>query len=81
MKVSKRKMESYRRAELVARELRHQLGGRYCDQDFTRVMELLIYWMRVTGNIKFERPDINDHLTNDQRKMRKLKLEHNNADS
>jgi len=56
MTISKRKMESYRRAELVCRELRFQMGGQHAHQDLKRTIDLLIYWMDKTGKIKYERP-------------------------
>ena len=57
MNISKRKMESYRRAELVCRELRFQIGGKFAHQDLERAVDLLTYWMDKTGKIKYERPE------------------------
>lgn len=52
--LSKRKLESYKRAEVVCRELRYQIGSNKLDMN--RVAGLIIKWMDKTGNIKYERP-------------------------
>ena len=54
-KVSKRKMESYKRAEMVCQELRYQISiaGR---EDMDSIMKYLFQWMKVTGKIKNDRP-------------------------
>jgi len=55
-KISKRKMESYKRAEMVCQELRYQLSMA-CREDMQKVSEYLIRWLNVTGKkIKFKRP-------------------------
>lgn len=54
--ISKRKLESYKRAELVARELRYQLSSA-SHRDDKRLAQLCIHWMRMTGNIKYDRPE------------------------
>lgn len=55
MALSKRKLESYRRAELLARELRHQMCS-VSYRDEQRLFKFLISWMRKTGKIKYDRP-------------------------
>lgn len=56
MKLSKRKLESYKRAEMVAREARAQLSmSGALDQE--RLTNLIVYWMRSTGSIKWDRPN------------------------
>ena len=65
MDISKRKLKSYQRAELVCRELRFQLGGKVCDQDLSKAVELLISWMRVTGKVKYIRPN-HENATTDK---------------
>ena len=54
-KISKRKIESYKRAEKVCQELRYQLElpNRH---DIHEVSKYLLQWMKVTGNIKYNRP-------------------------
>lgn len=53
--ISKRKFESYKRAEIVARELRFQLSGatRF---DGNLLCDMVMNWMNITGKIKYERP-------------------------
>jgi len=55
VEISKRKLESYRRAEIVAREARYQLSSASRRNEFV-LSELVISWMRTTGSIKFDRP-------------------------
>lgn len=55
MKLSKRKLKSYQRAEMIAREVRYQLS-RVDRRDENQLMKLLLKWMNVTGNIKYQRP-------------------------
>ncbi len=55
-KISKRKMESYKRAEMVCQEFRYQIviAGR---NDMEKVLDYLLHWMKVTGEkVKFNRP-------------------------
>ena len=59
-KLSKRKLESYQRAEIVARELRYQIASN-ANRNEQRLAELVINWMKVTGNIKYERPGGEGH--------------------
>ena len=54
-KVSKRKIESYKRAEMVCQELRYQISIA-SRNDMNKVYKYLIYWMNTTGNIKYNRP-------------------------
>jgi len=56
--ISKRKLESYKRAEAVARELRYQFTHN-ANKDQQILLDLLIHWMKVTGEIKYERPPAN----------------------
>ena len=58
MEISARKLESYKRAEMVARELRFVLSD---DRNGTEVNYSILFkrvsdWMKITGNIKYERP-------------------------
>jgi 3-deoxy-D-manno-octulosonic-acid transferase len=55
LEISKRKLESYRRAEALAQELRYQMTHRR-DEDNQRLCDFVISWMRSTGNLKYERP-------------------------
>ena len=52
--LSKLKLESYKRAEIVCRELRYQIANN--NLDMNKVASLVIKWMDKTGNIKYERP-------------------------
>lgn len=55
IRISKRKLESYKRAERLAREVRYQLqSAAYRDEG--RVGKFCIHWMRTTGEVKYERP-------------------------
>lgn len=53
--ISKRKLESYKRAERVAQEARRQMSAAY-KSDPNKLCDLVINWMAVTGNIKYEIP-------------------------
>jgi hypothetical protein len=53
--ISKRKLESYKRAEKVAQEARRQCSTAY-EGDLNRLCELVIHWMKVTGKVKYETP-------------------------
>ena len=53
--ISKRKLESYKRAEAVAQELRYQLSH-WREEDNQRLYDFVISWMNSTGKIKYERP-------------------------
>ncbi len=54
-KISKRKLESYKRAEMVCQELRYQISIA-SRNDMNKVCNYLLYWMDKTGNIKYNRP-------------------------
>ena len=58
MSMSKKKLDSYKRAEKVCRELRHQYINDRNPMDHEKLLQLLISWMEVTGKIKYERPDL-----------------------
>ena len=57
-KISKRKLESYKRAEMVCQELRYQLSHASMEdmKKLSKVIPYLLYWMRKTGNIKYNSP-------------------------
>ena len=68
--ISKRKLESYKRAELVAREVRSQIGTpNYGKWDQNLIASYVINWMEVTGSIKFEKPKISDMKCTRMRKQ------------
>lgn len=53
--ISKRKLESYKRAEKVAQEARRQCSAAYrCD--LNQLCDFVIHWMKVTGKVKYEIP-------------------------
>ena len=56
--ISKRKLESYKRAESIARECRYLLANNYTSKtiDFSAFSDMVHYWMNSTGNIKYKRP-------------------------
>jgi len=54
IEISKRKLESYKRAEKVCRELRYQISDNKMDMD--KIAGLVIKWMDKTSKIKYERP-------------------------
>jgi len=57
IKISKRKLESYKRAEKVCQEFRHQASMAY-REDWGSVVKYLLKWMRVTGSkVKYKRPN------------------------
>lgn len=55
VEISKRKLESYKRAEMVARECRYQFADAR-NHDIGAIADIVIYWMHITGNIKYKRP-------------------------
>lgn len=55
LEISKRKLESYKRAEAVAQELRFQIANNM-NSDNEILADLVIKWMRTTGKEKFNRP-------------------------
>lgn len=52
--VNKRKLESYKRAEIVCRELRYQISNNNIDMD--KVAGLILKWMDKSGKIKYIKP-------------------------
>jgi hypothetical protein len=56
VEISKRKLESYKRAEAVAQELRRQVSGHRDDIDMNVLADFVIHWMRTTGSVKFHVP-------------------------
>lgn len=55
--ISKRRRKRLERADKVCRELRHALAHPM-EADWKKVMDLLLSWMAVAGNDKYERPKI-----------------------
>lgn len=55
VEISERKLESYKRAEKVCREIRWQFGHT-SRQDMNKICEMIIHWMKVTGKVKYQRP-------------------------
>jgi len=57
IEISKRKLKSYKRAEKVCQEFRHQASMAY-REDWSSVMKYCLRWMNVTGaKVKYKRPD------------------------
>ena len=57
-KISKRKLESYKRAEMACQELRYQIANNADREDMQLITEYVLHWMRVTGKkVKFNRPE------------------------
>ena len=53
--ISKRKLESYKRAEKVAQEARRYVAN--CHKiDPNLLAEFVIHWMKVTGEVKYQIP-------------------------
>jgi hypothetical protein len=54
------KLKSYQRAEIVARELRHQLANArsFSELDTARLFQAVSNWMKITGKIVYDRPEI-----------------------
>jgi hypothetical protein len=55
-KISKRKMESYKRAEKVCQEFRYQMVFAF-RENWGEVVKYLSRWMNVTGKIRYLRPN------------------------
>ena len=55
-KISKRKLKSYKRAEMVCQEFRYQITNNANRENLSLISDYLIRWVKVTGNIKYERP-------------------------
>lgn len=58
MKLSKRKLESYRRAEIVAQASRRYMaaGGRATQEMVDLWSGAVLDWMTVTGKLKYDTP-------------------------
>lgn len=59
VKMSKRRLERYKRADRVCRQLRYIIGSRHCDitqADWNRLFELNLQWMAKAGKDKYEKP-------------------------
>ncbi len=54
-KLSKRKLESYKRAEMVCQEFRYQISMAN-REDWNRVAKYVFHWMDTTGKVKYDRP-------------------------
>ena len=54
--LTKRQLESYKRAEELAREVRYQISDPRC-KDRDRLAYFLEKWMKVADSIKYERPE------------------------
>jgi len=54
--ISNRKLQSYRKAEEVAREVRYQFAEHGQVFDRRKLYILISEWMNTTGMIKYERP-------------------------
>ena len=56
-KISKRKLESYKRAEMVCQELRYQITNNPNKENLHKVCQYLLHWKKVTGEkIYYKRP-------------------------
>ena len=55
--ISKRKLESYKRAEAVAQVARIYLQNCHKLQP-NELLEHVLHWMKVTGNVKYEKPSL-----------------------
>ena len=53
--ISKRKLESYKRAEAVAQVARRFLSVDHKD-GLDELLDQVLHWMKVTGNVKYEKP-------------------------
>ncbi len=57
IEISKRKLESYKRAEMVCQELRYQIANNANKEDLPKVCQYLLYWKKIASNkICYERP-------------------------
>jgi len=59
VEISKRKLESYKRAEIVCRELRFQLAVNRNGTDLGDCTDMLIDWLDVSTKEKWIRPTNN----------------------
>ncbi len=53
--ISKRKLESYKRAEAVAQVARKYLQNCHKENP-NELLEHVLHWMKVTGKVKYEKP-------------------------
>lgn len=67
--ISMRKLESYRRAEIVCRELRFQIAGSRLELELGDATDMLIDWIEVSTKSKWDRPE-NKTLTKKRRENR-----------
>ena len=77
MEISKRKLESYKRAEIVCRELRFQVAGNRNDMELGGCTDMLIDWLEVSTKEKWIRPP-NNTSTKKRRERRERRVKHNN---
>ncbi len=68
--LSKRKLESYKRAEIVAQALRKHVtsGPRVTQADLDHMMDCLLDWMDMTGQLKYDDPVRRGRKTHTPRK-------------
>ncbi|MCP4354419.1 MAG: hypothetical protein GY793_02060 [Proteobacteria bacterium] len=55
VEISQRKLESYKKAEAFCREYRYQAACMTM-KDEGKLFNMLLKWMRITGDIKYKRP-------------------------
>lgn len=56
MPLSKRRLESYRRAEVVAQAARGFITAKVADRDLNGLAATVLDWMTVTGKQKYDAP-------------------------
>ncbi len=58
MAISVRKLESYKRAEVVAQSVRKYVsaGPRATQDDLDKMMDSLLDWLSVSGNCGYQKP-------------------------
>jgi hypothetical protein len=54
--LSKRRLESYRRAEVVAQAARQYLTAKVAERDPNKLLDTVLDWMAVTGKQKYAAP-------------------------
>ena len=54
--LSKRRLESYRRAEVVAQAARRFITTKVADKDLNELADTVLDWMAVTGKQKYDAP-------------------------
>ena len=55
-KINKRKIESYKREEMVCQEFRYQISNNSNNMDLNKILDYLLFWMKSTGKIVYDRP-------------------------